>query len=189
MGRKWAQAGHSVVFGVRDPQSAKARVSLEDIEGKAQLAGIGEAIQSAEVIVLAIPGSAVEEMLAEHAQALEGKLVIDATNRMGSAEMSAVPQIAARVPSAKVFRAFNNLGWENFAEPVFNGIQADLLYCGPGGAAQQEVERLIADIGLRPMRVGEIDQVRLVDAMTSVWFALAVGQGLGRHLAFKVLRE
>jgi hypothetical protein len=46
---------------------------------------------------------------------------------------------------------------------------------------------LIQDVGLRPVRLGDLRQVGLVDAIGSLWFALAFGQGMGRNLAFKVL--
>ena len=55
---------------------------------------------------------------------------------------------------------------------------------GPIGAV---AEQLIEDVGLCPMRLGDVDQVGLVDSVGSLWFALALGQGKGRHLAFKVL--
>ena len=84
-------------------------------------------------------------------------------------------------------RAFNSLGWENFDDPDFGGVQADLLWCGPDGSAAVLVEELIADVGLRPVRVGGLDQLATVDMVASLWFALALGQGWGRQLAFKVL--
>ncbi len=48
---------------------------------------------------------------------------------------------------------------------------------------------MISDVGLRPIRLGDADQVGLVDSVGSLWFALALGQGKGRHLAFKVLSK
>jgi 8-hydroxy-5-deazaflavin:NADPH oxidoreductase len=48
---------------------------------------------------------------------------------------------------------------------------------------------LIADIGLGPVYLGGVEQVGVVDSLLGLWFALAVGQGKGRHLAFKVLKR
>ena len=90
-------------------------------------------------------------------------------------------------PQAQLYRAFNSLGWENFADPVFDGIQADLFYCGPDGDTREVAEQMIVDVGLRPIRLGDVEQVGLVDSVGSLWFALVFGQGKGRHLAFKVL--
>jgi predicted dinucleotide-binding enzyme len=193
LGLKWAGAGHQVVFGTRAPEGPQAQGLVEAAfkekgAGRARVDTIPNAIQAGEAVLLAIPGAAVEALLAVHGPALDGKIVIDATNRLASAEASALAAIAARAPAARAFRAFNSLGWENFAEPRFGELQADHFYCGPEGEAQRQVEGLIADIGLRPVRVGDLDQAHLLDALTRLWFALAVGQGLGRHLAFKLLR-
>jgi predicted dinucleotide-binding enzyme len=119
--------------------------------------------------------------------ALGGKVVIDATNNMGGGSVSSVDAIAAAAPDADVYRAFNTLGWENFADPTFGGVHADLFYAGPDGPSQATAERLIADVGLRPIRIGGADKVPLLDSVLRLWFALASEQGMGRHLAFKVL--
>ena len=52
-----------------------------------------------------------------------------------------------------------------------------------------QVEQLIADIGLRPVWVGGPEYTPTVDAIASLWFALALKQGRGRHLAFKLLTD
>lgn len=45
----------------------------------------------------------------------------------------------AAAPEAAVYRAFNIFGFENFADPVFGGIHADLFYAfcaGPDGESR-----------------------------------------------------
>jgi predicted dinucleotide-binding enzyme len=79
------------------------------------------------------------------------------------------------------------LGWENFAEPVIDGQQVDLFYCGDDGPAQPIVHDLIADIGLRPVYIGDVQLAGAIDGLTRLWFALALQQGYGRHLGFKML--
>lgn len=187
LGKKWARADHEVVFGVRDVNSPKARALLETGANNLSLDAIGRAIAFGEVVVFAVPGAAVEALVDAHAQVLNRKIVVDSTNKIGAAEMNNLATFATKTPEAKVFRAFNTLGWENFAEPRFGTVQADLFYCGPDdGEARTAMEQLIADIGLRPVRVGGLDQVQLVDTVTRLWFALAMGQKMGRHLAFNL---
>jgi len=188
LGRKWAQAGHSVMFGVRNPQNPDVQALVQELGG-ASAGGAADAIAFGDVVVFAIPGQAMEATIAEHAAALVGKTVIDAANKVGAATMNSLAAFAAHAPSAQVFRAFNSLGWENFANPQFGGIQADLFYSGPVGAAQAQVAQLIADVGLRPVWVGGPEHTPTVDAIASLWFALALGQGRGRHLAFKMLAD
>lgn len=72
-------------------------------------------------------------------------------------------------------------------DPVIDGVQLDLLWCGPDAEHQRTIERLIADVRLNPVRAGGLDQIASVDVMVGLWFALAIGQKHGRHLGFKVL--
>jgi hypothetical protein len=83
-------------------------------------------------------------------------------------------------------RAFNTLGWENCADPGFDGVVADLFYAAEDGHAKQ-ADRLIADIGLEPVWLGGVDTFDVVDSLTRLWFLLAFQRKLGRRLAFKML--
>lgn len=187
LGAKWAAAGHSIVFGARDPESPKARGALGAAGAGARLATIATALADAEVVLLSLPGAAVAPFAEEHGAALAGKLVIDATNQFGRPVINGIAPLQAAAPTATVARAFNSLGWENFADPLVGGVQGDLFYCAPEGEASARVEELIAAVGLRPVRVGDLDQAPLVDNLGALWVALAFGQGRGRRLAFKVL--
>jgi hypothetical protein len=113
--------------------------------------------------------------------------VIDAANKVGTPVMNSLSEFSRYAPEAIAYRAFNSLGWENFEQPRFGDDIADLFYCGPAGTTQATIETMIHDIGLRPIRVGDLNQAATVDAVAGLWFALAFGQKKGRHLAFKVL--
>ncbi|HKT40233.1 MAG TPA: NAD(P)-binding domain-containing protein, partial [Ktedonobacterales bacterium] len=179
-------AGNTVTFGVAHPDGEKAQALKTELAGQAGLGTIADALPGAEVVVFAIPGRAMAETIAANAAALGGKLVIDAANRMGEPVPNSLEDFRRHAPSARYVRAFNTLGYENFADPIFDGVPADLLYVGPE-ADQALIEQLISEIGLRPIRVGDAGQVALVDALLSLWFALAIQRGMGRHLAFKIL--
>jgi predicted dinucleotide-binding enzyme len=179
LGGALARAGHHVVLGSRHAQD------VAPIEGPT-VADIPTALDGADVVLLALPGAAVAPFAAEHAAALAGRLVIDATNRMGGATANAAAEITAAVPSARYARAFNTLGWENFARPTFDGVAADLFFSAPADD-RATVEQLISDVGLRPMYLGEGKQ-DLVDSVLPLWFTLAQLHGQ-RHLAFRVLHD
>ena len=187
LGRKWAAAGHNILFGVNNPDSERAQALRAELDTKVTIGSAADALVDSEVVVMAIPGRAMDETITKHAEQLDGKIIIDTANKLGGGPMNSFATLQTQTPHARVFRAFNTLGWENFADPIFDGIQADLFYCGPGGDACEVVEQMIVDAGLRPIRLGDVDQVGLVDSVGSLWFALALGQGKGRNLAFKVL--
>jgi predicted dinucleotide-binding enzyme len=130
-----------------------------------------------------------DDVITTHAAQLDGHVLIDAANRPGGGPMHSFATFQAQTPQAQVYRAFNTLGWENFARPMFGDMQADLFYCGPDGGSRPLIERLVSEVGLRPVYLGSNERVGLVDSVTALWSALAFGQHRGRHLAFKVLAD
>ncbi|MFP3854625.1 MAG: NADPH-dependent F420 reductase [Anaerolineales bacterium] len=190
MGRIWAEAGHAVRFGVRDPEAKGAALGERFSEFDVTFQPVGEAVGEGEVVLLAVPPSAVSGIAAEHGAILDDRIILDATNDFSAEDMSGYLTLKNHASRAKVFRVFNSLGWENFANPEFDGIRADHFYCGPEDkSALTIVEGLITDVGLRPIRIGTLEKRHLLDNMTRLWATLAMEQDRGRHLAFKILSD
>src|SRR6266852_5918728 len=188
LGRKWVAAGHQVVFGVNNPGGENARKLRGELGDRATIDAIAGALSTnPDVVVMAIPGAAMDATIAQYANQLDGKIIIDTANKMGGGPLNSFATFQQHTPRARIYRAFNTLGWENFANPEFECGPADLFFCGPDGDSRAEVEQLITAIGLRPIYLGGVEQVGLVDAVGSLWLALAFGQHKGRHLAFKLL--
>ena len=173
IGEAWRRAGHDVAFASRSPEPPET-------------VAIPDAIAGAEVVLLAVPGGAVPDLLSEHGAALDGRVVIDATNDIGGDRLSHADLYAARAPGARFVRAFNSLGFEMFANPSIGGSVADLYWCGPDDAG---VEQLITDVGLRPVRVGGIDAIDVVDGVGRLWLTLVFREGYPRRLAFRMLQD
>jgi predicted dinucleotide-binding enzyme len=186
LGQQWAAAGHEIMFGVRDVNSANVQKLLESISGVASAGSLAEAIEFGDIVLFAIPFATVGPTVDTYAESLAGKLIIDATNNFGASVINNLA-VLNRVRASTLFRAFNSLGWEMFAEPVIGGQQVDLFYCGPAGERRETMENLIKDVGLRPVWVGDLEQAPLVDNIGSLWGQLVFRQGMGRRLAFKVL--
>lgn len=177
LGRPLAQSGHSVRFGSRHPEDDEVAMDTG-----ASVVSVADALRNAEVIVLALPGAGVAELAAEHGPALAGKLVIDAANRMGEPVSNSRAALPADVRYA---RAFNTVGGENMADPVFPDGTADMFFSAPE-PDRGTVEEVIQGVGLRPVYVGA-DREDLLDALFQLWIALAIGQGRGRRLALRLL--
>lgn len=149
---------------------------------------VGEAVSFGEVVVLALPSSAVPAFASQHANALAGKIIVDTTNDFSRSLMNSLNVLAEEVPKARLVRAFSTLGWENFAEPEIGGTQIDLFYCSDP-TERVTAEELIAAIGLNPVYIGGIDTAPALDGLTRTWAALTFGQGYSRRTAFKLLAE
>lgn len=186
LGRSWAVVGHEVTFGVRDPQADKVRTLLQDVGHGAKAAAVTMALESADVVLFAIPGRAMDETVSILGRKLDGKILIDATNDIGSSPMHSLAVLRQIAPGSPIFRAFSNLGWENFARPRIDNTQVDLFYCGDGGDAQRAMDELIGDVGLRPVYIGGSEQAGVIDALTHLWFILVQRNDGNRRLALKL---
>ena len=176
LGRRWLAAGHEVTYGSRDRAG-------EGPGGAPQMA-VGDAIADADVVVLAVPGRAVADVVAANGAALSGKVVIDAVNRIGEPEVNSRTAIAAAAPQARYVRAFNTLGWENFADP----LPGTALFFAADSGARTPAEELITAVGLEPVFAGDAAASGTVDALLPLWFALVKHNDGNRRVALSVVR-
>jgi 8-hydroxy-5-deazaflavin:NADPH oxidoreductase len=176
LGRRWLAAGHEVVYG--------SRVGAGHGPGGAPQMPAGDAIAGAEVVVLAVPGGAVAEVVAANGAALGGKVVIDAVNRIGEPEPDSRAAIAAAAPQARYVRAFNSLGWENFADPA----PGTVLFFAADPSAATAAEELITAVGLEPVFAGDATATGAVDALLPLWFALVKHADGNRRVALRIAR-
>ena len=186
LAQRWSVAGHAITLGARDPSSPKVTAARGALGDDTRVATPTDAVADADAVLVATPGGAVPALAAELGAHLAGAIVLDSTNDTSADALHHMDAWAAHAPDALVSRAFNTLGWENFADPDHGGEIPDLLYCGPE-AARDVVEQLIADVGLRPCWIGDAGQATTLDGATRVWFALVMGQGRSRRTAFRVL--
>jgi predicted dinucleotide-binding enzyme len=177
LGSKWIAAGHDVVYGARDGSG--------EGPGGAPVTSIGDAIEHADVVVLAVPGKVAGDVVTEHSAALAGKTVIDAVNRIGAPEFDSRAIIAQAAPQARYVRAFNSLGWENFANPM----PGTSMFFAADPDARAIAEELITAVGLEPAFVGDTSATATVDALLPLWFALVQQNGGNRRVALRVIQE
>ena len=137
LGRALSGAGHQVTYGSRHADDEVAAGTT------ANVLPVDAALLDAEVIILAVPGTAVSDLTAENGKIMAGKLVIDATNQMGAD----VANARASLPSSvRYARALNTLGGENMADPVFADGRADMFFSSPEDD-RPKVEEVIEGVG------------------------------------------
>jgi 8-hydroxy-5-deazaflavin:NADPH oxidoreductase len=183
----WARAGHRVLLGSRDPDSARMAAAVAETGARAA-ARPAEACRDAEVVVITVPGDQVVDLIGELGGAVTGRIVIDTTNVLTAGAPVLHHVDALTTAGAIAFRAFNTVGWEQMARPAFGDRRCDLAFAGPDNAARARVERLITDLGFRPVWLGDgLDALALTDALARLWFQLAFTRGWGRRLGWTLL--
>lgn len=190
LGRRWAQQGHEVLFGSRDPGGEKARALLVASGATAQTGSYQEAAGFGEALLIALPYDALRETLPGLGD-LRGKVVLDAVNHVGApaGAPAVAAQIAELLPGARIVKAFNTMGWDIMADPRFGDLCADHFICGDDAAAKAIVADLSRDLGFEVVDAGGLDNAGLLEGLARLWIDMAFRQGMGREMAFKLLRR
>jgi predicted dinucleotide-binding enzyme len=160
LARLWTSAGHEVTELGRDGGDAS----------------------DAEVVLLAVPNAVVEEALAG-VTGLGGKVIIDATNRLGGeappaghASVAAYVKATTNGPVAKAF----NLNFGGLLEQAADAsARPNNIWTGDEGA-REAVERLTRDIGMEPVNAGPIEDAEIQEAFAKLFVAIVkdIGGGL-----------
>jgi 8-hydroxy-5-deazaflavin:NADPH oxidoreductase len=168
VGALWIKAGYPVMFSSRDPQE------VSDLAAKlgalAKAGTVGEAIAYGEVLFFAVPYAALPGLGKEHAEALKGKIVLDACNAVSSRDGAIADEAAQNgigVTSQKylfgtrLVRAFNTMSYmilareANRADP-----RLPIPIAGDDAAAVQVAAGLVRDAGFEPVVVGTLADAR-----------------------------
>jgi predicted dinucleotide-binding enzyme len=165
--RQAARAGHSVTLSfARDQAALKALAE----ELGAAVATPAEAVSGAEVVVLSVPWSVIDEALSQ-AGDLGGRIVVDTTNQYGSGPMPAAGQTAAafnqrRMPGAGYTKSFNTLTSAFQAEAATRPQNERVVQwlCGDDDEAKQVVAGLIEDMGYVPVDLGGTADAAVMEA-------------------------
>jgi NADPH-dependent F420 reductase len=195
LGKGWAARGHMITFASREPNAERVQALLADAGPNATGARVADAVARSSVIVLAVPFTAVRERL-EMAGDIGGKVIIDCTNPiapglrpMFDSGTSGVEQIATWAPRARVVKAFNTTGAENMRRPVYDGKPATMFICGDDEMAKGAAAQLAEELGFEVVDAGGLSAARHLESLALLWIHLAHVNGLGRDIAFKLLRR
>jgi 8-hydroxy-5-deazaflavin:NADPH oxidoreductase len=185
----WSKKGHSINLGVQDVNNFKGQYLLEN--AKTNVYSISEAVTQSDVMLIATPPTAIFDIL-ELMGDISGKIVIDATNVvMKSPEpYKTVYHALADKTNADIVKCFNSTGFENMLNPNYNGEAIDMFMAGDSEKAKAVALQLSIDAGFGScMDFGKSDKVELLEKFALSWINLAIMQGHGRNMAFKVIRR
>jgi len=198
LGKQFAEVGHSVAFGVPTPDDEKYSKLVGSISGDARVTGVADAARDAEIVVLATPWDATKDAI-EEAGALHGKVVVDCTNplKMGAGgldlalgfDTSGGEKVAEWAKGAQVVKCFNQTGFANMANPIYDGVRTAMFVCGEDAVSRELVRTLASEIGFDAVDAGGIAVARYLEPLAMLWIHLAFTTPLGREFAFAIVRR
>jgi 8-hydroxy-5-deazaflavin:NADPH oxidoreductase len=200
LGRAWAERRHNIIFGVPDPDDGKTQTAVAACAGQARATTVTGLRHAADIIVLATPWIAVEQVLAQ-LQPFDNEILIDATNPIALGldglkaglivghSTSGAEHVARWAPGARAVKAFNTIGAANMSNPLFKEGPASMLICGDDASAKATVMQLARELGFEPEDAGSLTSARMLEPMAMLWIHLAVVEGFGMQFGFKIVRK
>lgn len=151
---------------------------------------------AADVVVLAMPFAAVAGLDGAIKAALDGKIVIDATNPLAADFMSLTvghttsggEEVAAVLPGARVAKAFNSVFAGHLATGAVNGNKLFLPIAGDDDAAKKTAIDLASEIGFDAVDAGPLANSRYIEPAIELQIQLAFGQGHGPGIGLALVR-
>ncbi|WP_269222050.1 NAD(P)-binding domain-containing protein [Flavobacterium sp. IMCC34518] len=185
----WSKKGHTINLGVQDVNNFKGVELMKN--QNTTIFSINEAVAKSDVILIATPPTAIFEIL-EQMGDVSGKTIIDATNSVVKSPepYKTVYHALADKTNAEIVKCFNTTGFENMLNPIYNGEAIDMFMAGERESAKSVALQLSTDAGFGScIDFGKSDKVELLEKFALSWINLAIMQGHGRNLAFKVVRR
>ncbi|WP_153504068.1 NADPH-dependent F420 reductase [Cumulibacter manganitolerans] len=138
-----------------------------------------------DIVVLAVPYPAFGEVLAQRGDQLAGRVVVDITNPLNfetfdsltvAADGSAAAELAEKLPSSKVLKAFNT----NFAATLSSGqvagLQTTVTIAGDDADAKAALAAVVTAGGLRAIDAGALSRARELEAIGFLQITLAAAE-------------
>jgi hypothetical protein len=184
LGTALEKKGKIVCYGVRDPNPESNELQVHD------------AVKISELIILSVPWTAVPSVL-EDSGIFGGKIVVDCTNPINPEFTglslcntdSGGETVARMLPEAKVVKAFNTCGFNIMGNPEFPTGKATMFVAGDDKESKETTLELARLIGFDAVDVGPLVQSRYLEATAWLWISMATKYGLGREIAFSLLRR
>lgn len=185
-----SSAGHTIYLGAREPQGQKAQGLRSE---SVTVHTIMEAASVADVVILAAVPSATIEIADQIKDVSAGKIVIDAMNSVREKPpgfSNTTSALVSLLTTADIVKCFDTTGAENMKNPHYGQVSADMFIAGDSRKAKKVAEGLAKDIGFEEVYdFGGSDKFDLLEQLALSWINLAIMQGYGREIAFKILKR
>jgi 8-hydroxy-5-deazaflavin:NADPH oxidoreductase len=176
LGIAWAQAGHQVLYSSRHPEEL-----MDLVQAAAPRASAGypdAALAFGDVILLAVPPSAIPQLGRDYGNLMRGKVVIDISNPREDRDgpltnqwmaMGTGMAMAQYLPGVRLVKAFNAIAARALRDRAANGERLGVPIAGDDAQALATVATLVRDAGLDPVVVGPLARSKEFDRGTSVY--------------------
>ena len=197
LGTLWARAGHEVVFSYSRSKEKLNKLERE-ARGKARAGTPSEAAKDADVLLVAVHWSRIDDVLKQVGD-VSGKVIVscslpmnaDDTDLVIAHTSSGAEELAKKVPKARVVSAFGTVPSEvlfDVFESRRKATRPSLVYCGDDPKSKKVATELIRDVGFDPVDGGPLRIARYTEPFTLLIAQLAYEGKGGPRLAYRFER-
>jgi 8-hydroxy-5-deazaflavin:NADPH oxidoreductase len=158
-------------------------------------AAVREVADWANVVILAVPFGALDQVLETAGSALDGKTVVDATNAINpdmslalGFSTSGAEELQKKAPKAHVVKAFNTVFAQNMPTGRVGTHALSALVAGDDAGAKSTVLALSKAIGFEAVDAGPLRNARLLEPLGYLNIQLGYVLKMGTDIGFKVVR-
>ncbi len=194
----FAAGGQDFLLASRDADAT--RKIAADLGGHAEAVSVDEAVDRADVLVIAVWLDSFKELIDQYGERLAGKVIVDPTNPVGpdgsggyqkviGAQESSGQILAGRLPAGTpLVKAFGTLSAPTLAAVARQEPErAVLFYAADDTGAGDLVAGLIRTAGYEPVRVGALDQAVRIEMFGDLHEYGALGHAVTRSEALKAI--
>ena len=147
-------------------------------------------VAAADAVILAVPFEVVAGVVRQVGDGLNGKVLIDVTNRYTGDQLGApsnAEQIQQMAPGARVVKAINTVFAANQVSPVVDGVQLDGFVAADDADAKRVVIEYVKSLGFRPIDVGPLAMARALEGMGALNISLNMKDGAAGRSGWKLV--
>lgn len=173
LGPRFAEAGHTVVYGSRTPEREDVQVLVAATSGDASAAMPPQAAQAADIVLLAIPWSVAEDVLVSLGD-LSGKIIVDPINPRVEDEdgyrdypsfVSNAERMQVLAPRSNVVKAFSTFSSETMIDPGKSDHPVTIPLAGNDAAAKVRVAEICQALGFETIDFGPVRFAHIIEGL------------------------
>jgi predicted dinucleotide-binding enzyme len=148
-----------------------------------------------DIVVLAVPHPALDEIVATRGAELAGKIVVDITNPLNfetfdslvaPADGSKAGELAKALPDSRVLKAFNTNFASTLAAKTVGGLPTTVLIAGDDADAKNELAEVVRAGGVAAIDAGSLSRARELESVGFLQLTLGVQEKIGWTGGFAV---
>ena len=147
-----------------------------------------------EIVILAVPWSALDDVVKELGDAAKGKILVDVTNALNGQMQLAIgfttsgaEELAKKAPSSHVVKAFNTVFAQNMSTGTVKGEKIGAFVAGDDSTAREKVLGIARDIGFDAVDAGRLVNSRWLETLGYLNIQLGYGLKMGPGIGFRLV--